>query len=51
MKKFLLGFLALILVVVIAAGAMLVLAVVYAIQIARPWHTATANPIEMIKTE
>ena len=36
---------------IFAAGAMLVLAVVYAIQIARTWHTATANPIEMIKTE
>ena len=36
---------------IFAAGAMLVLAVVYAIQVARTWHTATANPIEMIKTE
>ena len=36
---------------IFAAGAALVLAVVYAIQIARTWHTATANPIEMIKTE
>ncbi|MBR5282645.1 MAG: ABC transporter permease [Alistipes sp.] len=36
---------------IFAAGAMLVLAIVYAIQIARTWHTATANPIEMIKTE
>ena len=36
---------------IFAAGATLVLAVVYAIQIARTWHTATANPIEMIKTE
>ena len=36
---------------IFAAGALLVLAVVYAIQIARTWHTATANPIEMIKTE
>ena len=33
------------------AGAALVLAIVYAIQIARTWHTATANPIEMIRTE
>ena len=36
---------------IFAAGAALVLAVVYAIQVARTWHTATANPIEMIKTE
>ena len=36
---------------IFAAGAALVLAIVYAIQIARTWHTATANPIEMIKTE
>ena len=36
---------------IFALGAALVLAVVYAIQIARTWHTATANPIEMIKTE
>ncbi len=36
---------------IFALGAMLVLAVVYAIQVARTWHTATANPIEMIKTE
>ena len=36
---------------IFTAGAALVLAVVYAIQVARTWHTATANPIEMIKTE
>ena len=36
---------------IFALGAALVLAVVYAIQVARTWHTATANPIEMIKTE
>ena len=36
---------------IFTAGAALVLAIVYAIQIARTWHTATANPIEMIKTE
>ncbi len=36
---------------IFATGAMLVLTVVYAIQVARTWHTATANPIEMIKTE
>ena len=36
---------------IFTAGAVLVLAIVYAIQIARTWHTATANPIEMIKTE
>ena len=36
---------------IFALGAAFVLAVVYAIQIARTWHTATANPIEMIKTE
>ena len=36
---------------IFALGAALVLAVVYAIQVARTWHTATSNPIEMIKTE
>ena len=36
---------------IFALGAAFVLAVVYAIQVARTWHTATANPIEMIKTE
>ena len=36
---------------IFAVGALLVLTVVYAIQVARTWHTATANPIDMIKTE
>ena len=36
---------------IFAVGALLVLTVVYAIQVARTWHTATSNPIEMIKTE
>ena len=36
---------------IFAVGALLVLTVVYVIQVARTWHTATANPIDMIKTE
>ncbi len=34
-----------------AAGIATVLAVIYAIQIIRTWRTASANPIDMIKTE
>ncbi len=34
-----------------AAGAGCVLAVVYAVQVSRTWRTATANPIDMLKTE
>ena len=34
-----------------AAGATIVIIIVYAILVARTWHTANANPIDMIKIE
>ena len=34
-----------------ALGAAIVIIIVYTILIARTWHTATANPVDMIKSE
>ena len=34
-----------------AAGATIVIIIVYAILVARTWHTANANPVDMIKSE
>ena len=34
-----------------ALGAAIVIIIVYAILIARTWHTANANPVDMIKSE
>ena len=32
-------------------GAAIVIIIVYAILVARTWHTANANPVDMIKSE